>query len=264
MVMQALSTIVLLQQFSVMDKKLDAIKGSIDKMLARQEVTKVAELFAAISIVDEIYLQYGQAGRFSTDMLIRLALAERDASILSRRYEMLENSEDRNSTANDFANYGTFCTMLASFLNLRVKYLRTSVDIQENPQFVQRSSESFVALLKDDISLWDKLLNKSKKLKSDIEEMETQKENAKGLQRIVQIPKEKELSRKKDEYANALEKERVILNDFHSLIDIAKQVSETTSTQALPTLVYWHDYEGEHCIATNEQILVPVGSVKIP
>ena len=264
MVMQALSSIVLLQQFSAMDKKLDAIKGSIDKMMARQEVTKVAELFAAISIVDEIYLQYGQAGCFSTDMLIRLALAERDASILSRRYEMLENSEDKYSTDNDFANYDTFCTMLASFLNLRVKYLRTSVDIQENPQFVQRSSESFVALLKDDISLWDKLLNKSKKLKSDIEEMETQKEKAKGLQKIAQIPKEKELSRKKGEYANALEKERVILNDFHSLIDIAKQVSETAITQTLPTLVYWHDEEGEHCIATNEQILLPVGSVKIP
>ena len=104
MVMQALSSIVLLQQFSAMDKKLDAIKGSIDKMLARQEVTKVAELFAAVNIVDEIYLQYGQTGRFSTDMLIRLALAERDALILSRRYEMLENSEARNSTANDFAN----------------------------------------------------------------------------------------------------------------------------------------------------------------
>jgi len=77
----------------------------------------------------------------------------------------------------------------------------------------------------------------------------------KGLQKIAQIQKEKELSRKKDEYANALEKERAILNDFHSLIDIAKQVSETTITQTLPTLVYWHDDVGEHCIATNEQIL---------
>ncbi|OGX22118.1 MAG: hypothetical protein A3K54_02890 [Omnitrophica WOR_2 bacterium RBG_13_44_8] len=264
MVMQALNSVVLLQQFNAMDKKLDAIKGSIDKILARQEVTKVAELFAAVNIVDEIYLQLGQAGRFSTDMLIRLALAERDALMLSRRYEMLENCEARNSTAYDFANYDTFCTMLASFLNLRVKYLRTSVDIQENPQFVQRSSESFAALLKDDINLWDKMLHKSDEMKSDIEEIAAQLENVKGLQRIAQKSKEKELSRKKDEYANAMEKERVILKDFHTLIDIAKQISETTSTQALPTLVYWHDDVGEHCIATNEQILDAVGSGKIP
>ena len=160
--------------------------------------------------------------------------------------------------------YDTFCTMLASFLNLRVKYLRISVDIQENPQFVQRSSESFAALLKDDINLWDKLLNKSEKMKSDIEESAAQLEKANLLERIAQISKEKELSRKKDEYTNAMEKERVILKDFHSLIDNAKQISETTSTQALPTLVYWHDDVGEHCIATNEQILEPVGSVKIP
>ncbi len=254
MVMQALSSIVLLQQFRAMDKKLDAVKGSIDKMLARQEVTKVAELFAAVNIVDEIYLQYDQAGRFSTDMLIRLALAERDASILSRRYEMLENSEAKNSNSNDFASYDTFCTVLASFLNLRVKYLRTSVDIQENPHFVQHSSENFAALLKDTINLWDKLLHKSDEIKSDIEESAARLDNANLLERITHS-KEKELSRKKDVYTNAMEKERVILKDFHTLFDNAKQISETISSQVLPTLVYWHDDLGEHCISTNQQIL---------
>ena len=258
MAVQALSSVVMLQQFSAMDKKLDAIKGSIDKMLARQEVTKVAELFAAVHIVDEIYLQYGQAGRFSTDMLIRLALAERDAMILSRRYEMLENSESNDLAANDFANYDTYCTMLASFLNLRVKYLRTCVDIQENPQFVQRSSEGFATLLKDNIILWDKLLHKSEKMKSDIEEFAAHLEKAKGLKKIAKLPKERELSRKRKLYTDAMEKERVILKDFHSLIDAAKQISETANTQAFPTLVYWRDDEGEHCIATNEQINVEI------
>ena len=255
MAMQALSTVVMLHQFNAMDKKLDAIKGSIDKMLARQEVTKVAELFAAVHVIDEIYLQYGQTGHFSTDMLIRLALAERDAMILSRRYEMLENSEASNSAVNDFANYDTYCTVLASFLNLRVKYLRTSVDIQENPQFVKSSSESFAALLKNSIVLWDKLLSKSAKMKDDIKEFEAQREKAKGFQKITQGSKEKELSRMKDEYTAFMEKERVILKDFHTLIDVAKQVSETANTQVLPTLLYWHDEEGEHCIATNEHIL---------
>ena len=168
---------------------------------------------------------------------------------------MLENSANRNSTANNFANSDTFCTMLASFLNLRVKYLRISVDIQENPQFVQRSTESFSALLKDDINLWDILLSKTKKMKNDIDEITAQleKENF-----IAKRSKEKELSRKKDEYANAMEKERVILLDFHTLIESAKEISDTTITQAPPTLVYWHDDEGEHCIATNEQILEPI------
>jgi hypothetical protein len=256
MAMQTLSSVVILQQLSAMDKKLDVIKGSIDKMLARQEVTKIAELSAAIKIVDEIYLQYNQTGRFSTDMLIRLALTERDALILSKRYEMLENSKAGDSTINDFtANYDTYCTVLASFLNLRAKYLRVGVDIQENPQFVRRSSESLAALLEDYIGLWDRLLHKSDKMKSDIEEITVQLGGAKGLQKITQISKEKELSRKKDEYTAAMEKERIILKDFHSLIDAAKRISETASAQEPPTLIYWRDRDEEHCFATSEQIL---------
>lgn len=255
MAMNVLSTVAILHQLGAMDKKLDAIKASIDKMLARQEVTKVAELFAAVHTVDEIYFQYGQAGRFSTDMLIRLALTERDAMILSRRYEMLENSETSNSATNDFANFDTYCTVLASFLNLRVKYLRTCVDIQENPQCVQHSSESFAELLKNNITLWDKLLSKSEKMKSEIDESAARLDNASGLQKITQASERKELARKKEEYTAAMENERIILTDFHSLIDTARLISETASTQELPTLIYWHDEEGEHCIATNEQIL---------
>jgi hypothetical protein len=55
-----------------------------------------------------------------------------------------------------------------------------------------------------------------------------------------------------------MEKERVILKDFHTLIDIAKQISESAGTQMLPTLLYWQDDEGVHCIATHEQILSAV------
>ena len=253
MAMQALSTVVMLQQFSAMDKKLDAIKGSIDKMLARQEVTKVAELFAAIHIVDEIYAQYGQAGCFSTDMLIRLALAEHDAMRLSRRYEMLENTGASDPDAKGFDNYDTYCTMLASFLNLRVKYLRTCVDVQENPHFVQHSAEGFAALLKDNIQLWDTLLHRSDEMKDSIVELSAKLGNANVLQKFA---KGKELSRKVDEYAATKENERVIMEDFHTLIDSAKQMSKAESAQELPTVLYWRDDEGEHCIATNEQILV--------
>lgn len=254
MAMQALSTVVMLQQFSAMDKKLDAIKSSIDKMMARQEVTKVAELFTAVHIVDEIYLQYGQTGRFSTDMLIRLALAERDAMGLARRYEMLEDSGSGDADAAGFDNYDSYCTMLSSFLNLRIKYLRTSVDIQENPQFVQRSSEGYAALLKYNIGLWDKLLHRSDKMKAEIDDLTAQLEGA-GILRITWVETEKRLTRKKEEYTATMERERGILQDFHSLIETAKQLSETTDTQELPTLLYWRDNEGEHCIATNEQVL---------
>jgi len=252
MAMQVLSTVVMLQKLGAMDKKLDAIKGTIDKILVRQEVTKVAELFAAVQMVDEIYAQYGQTGRFSTDMLVRLALAERDAMILSRRYQMLENAGANDADISSFDNHDAYCTILASFVNLRVKYLRTCVDVQENPQFVQRSSENFSALLRDNVVLWDTLLHRSDKMKEDIAALEAKRNNANPLQKLTI---EKELTQRRKILSATRGNERDIMADFLVLIDSAKQISETATTQALPTVVYWCDDKGEHCIATNEQIL---------
>ena len=250
---QALSSVVMLQQFSMLDKKLDSIKVSIDKMLARQEITKIAELFTAVHIVDEIYLQYKETGFFSTDMLIRLSLAERDTMILSRRYVMLESS---NSDVTD-TYCDTYCAMLASFLNLRVKYLRTCVDVQENAQFVWRSSENFNDLLKESVVLWDELSNKSKKVKENVDVLNEKAKNANLIQKLTGDTSKK-LAQENKKYTDTLEKERVILEDFLALIDIAKQFSQDSKSQMPPTLLYWCDNEGEHCIATNEQILEAV------
>jgi hypothetical protein len=142
--------------------------------------------------------------------------------------------------------------VLASFLNLRVRYLRTCVDVQENPQFVQRSSESLTALLRDNIILWDNLLNKSGEMKDEIKDLEDKRKNANPLQKFNI---EKDLKRKMEVFNATTAKERAVIEDFLLLIDSAKKVSETTNTQTLPTVIYWHDNEGEHCIATNEQVL---------
>lgn len=256
MAMQALSTVVLLQQFTKLDKKLDTIKASIDKMLARQEVTKVAELFATVHIVDEIYAQYDKTGSFSTDMLIRLALAEQTAMELSRRYVMLENSGDGDIRDNAFDSHDTYCTMLASLLELRIKYLRTCVDVQENPQFVEDSSKAFSDLLKADIILWDGLLNKSTEMKDEIKALEDKLESANPLQKMnIQ----KDLKRKTELHNAAIAKERAIISEFLLLIDSAKKLSDITSTQGnVPTILYWCDNNGEHCIAANEQVIATV------
>lgn len=261
MAMQVISSVVMLQQFNSIDKKLNKIKGSIDKMIARQEVTKVAELLAAVAMVDEIFLQFGQTGYFSIDQLIRLALAERETMVLVRRYQMLKEPGVNNSSTNDYVNYDTYCTMLASFLNLRVKYLRTCVDVQENPQFIRHSSKNFETLLNHVISLWDELLHEADKIQ---EEIDRRKEKLNQLKNIDLINKNKldnEIKNFERKYTAALEIENVIMKDFYSLMDIMKQMPETPSLQALPTLVYWRDNEGEHCIATNEQLLETVDNI---
>ncbi|GHU55277.1 hypothetical protein FACS1894132_11150 [Clostridia bacterium] len=246
--MQALSSIVILQQFNALHKKLDSIRESIDKVLIRQEATIVGELFSAVSITDEIYEQYSKSGSFSTDMLVRLALTERDAIRLSVRYNILENMQDDNNTNSDI-----YLMVLASFLHLRVKYLRTCVNLQENPSFMKHSSESFKETLHDNLSLWNKLIRRPAEIKSEIDKIEKRLEVGKIQQMARKITLDKELTKLKDEYTSSLSLVNNIQSDFYQLIEDVKKMVETDSeNQEMPTLLYWKDEDGTHCIATNE------------
>ncbi|MCE2142253.1 hypothetical protein GRC93_17715, partial [Streptococcus thermophilus] len=72
-------TIAIMEQFKVVNKKLDIIQKEMNQILLRQEITSIADLSSAIDIVDELYTQHSTIGHFSQDMIIRLALVERDA-----------------------------------------------------------------------------------------------------------------------------------------------------------------------------------------
>lgn len=53
--MQAMSTIAIMEQFKVVNKKLDIIQKEMNQILLRQEITSIADLSSAIDIVDELY-----------------------------------------------------------------------------------------------------------------------------------------------------------------------------------------------------------------
>ena len=140
---QALNTAVMMQQFKQVDRKLDTIKHTLDKAIARIEATHAGELLSASRIVDDVYRQYSLEGAFSNDMLIRLALAERDVRALASRFRQLvesrasTNFEDLREVQQ--ANFDAHSAMLGSFLELRIAYLRVCVDMQENPKSVESS-----------------------------------------------------------------------------------------------------------------------------
>ena len=70
---QALSTAVMMQEFKLVDQKLDTIKSTLDRAIAQIEATHAGELLAASRIVDDVYRQYDLEGAFSNDMIVRLA-----------------------------------------------------------------------------------------------------------------------------------------------------------------------------------------------
>lgn len=268
MAIQALNTAVMLKQFEQVDRKLDAIKSTLDKAIARSEATHAGELLTASSIVDEVYRQYELAGAFSSDMLIRLALAEYDVRRLAERFRYLVDTHtiaEIDEIADvQRANYDAHSAMLASFLDLRIAYLRVCVDMQENP----KSVDSSVGQLKDKIGavtdFWQQLLNRSDALREAINEREMLLNDMNWAERHLPgfiggrgAAAEKKLRALKEAYVSTMESELAIIEGFYSLIQSAKQTlnaldASKAGLNSAPTLVYWQDETGEHSFSTEQ------------
>lgn len=268
MAMQAMSAVVMLQQFHNLDKKLDAIKQTLDTAIARSEATLAGELIAASRIVDEVYTQYELSGTFSTDMLIRLALAERDVSRLAERFRYLVDAhqiEDVDDIADvQRANYDAHSSMLASFLGLRIAYLRVSVDVQENPTSVSSSVAALKSRIGDDVEYWERLLQRSGKVSDAIRDREKKLSDMNWVTRHAPefvggkgAAAQKRLDALKDAYVATLQSELALTRGFDSLIQSTRDTlrvleSPKVESDASPTMVYWKDEDGEHSFYSHQ------------
>ncbi|MBO1031388.1 hypothetical protein IPV09_08565 [Tessaracoccus sp. SD287] len=262
---QVLNTAMMMQQFEQVDRKLDTIKNTLDRAIARIEATHTGELLASSYTVDDVYSQYSLEGSFSQDMLVRLALAERDVRALAARFRQLVEARTTTNGAElsevQQANYDAHSAMLASFVALRVAYLRVCVDMQENPKSVGASMERLKDVIEDGIVFWQRLQNRSRILKKEIRELEKKLHdmnwtNVLGGERTNL---EKELVKRKAAYTATMESEREIMSEFHSLIESAQATSKAletvTPTIGSPTLVFWKDETGEHSFVTEQKLL---------
>ncbi|UOR00393.1 hypothetical protein MUN77_09430 [Leucobacter allii] len=264
---QALNTAVMMQQFKQVDQKLDTIKSTLDKAIARIEATHAGELLAASRIVDDVYLQYSIEGSFSHDMLVRLALAERDVRALAARFRQLVNARGTaildDPAEVQQANYDAHSAMLASFVELRISYLRVCVDMQENPKSVNSSLKQLKVVIDDGIVFWEQLQDRSRALKSEIDNIEGKLNDmnraVRDFPRGEGATHKKKLAKLKTAYTSTMESEREIMSEFHSLIESArntrKALDEPAGEKTSPTLVYWKDETGEHSFVTEQNLI---------
>src|SRR5699024_7281217 len=265
--LQALNTAMMMQQFQQVDRKLDAIKHTLDTVIARAEATHAGELLAASAVVDEVYRQYELEGQFSQDMLIRLSLAERDVRALAVRFRhLVEAHRDMNveePAEVQQANYDAHSAMLSSFLDLRISYLRVCVDMQENPKSVTSTVEMLKTKIDDSTVFWTYLLERSQLLKVRIDELEASLDDMNMAERLTKFiggrgtSTETSLEQLRSAYTATMESERKIMKGFHSLIESAEKTrKELDAPQAAsdsePTLVYWKDEAGTHSFVTDQ------------
>ena len=259
MAMQALTAAVTLQQFKQVDQKLDTIKKKLDEAVAREEATITAELLSASDIADEVYRHFQANGEFSNDMLIRLAMAERDVRRVALRARFLVDAHTIEDATDEVkihrANYDAQSAMLATFLELRVAYLRLSVDMQENPKSVPDSVEQLQVTLEDGAALWDQLLHRSSEIKKELGKIKDKRNDMNPL--VRKLNRERAIDSLEAAYTLTLESEKRISQGFDALIRDAQETLEaikqrTTRNSAPPALLYWQDETGDHCIYTNE------------
>lgn len=271
--MQAIQTAIILQQFKQVDRKLDAIKSTLDESIARSEATYAGELIAASDIVDEVYRQYELTGSFSQDMLIRLALSERDLRALTQRFRFLVDGHSIDQIDDiasvQRANYDAHSAMLSSFLELRISYLRVCVDMEVNPKAASASVERLKSKIETDVEFWEKMMQRSASLRDAIAERESKLSDMNFVEKA--IPEfiggrgpaaERKLRALKDAYTSTLVSELEIVKGFDALIRSAKDtLAELQNPQptlaSSPTLIYWQDETGEHSFSTEK---ISVGS----
>lgn len=267
MAVLVLNTAMTMQQFRQVNEKLDSIKRALDAAAARTEATHVGELVAASKVVDEINEQYEQAGSFSVDMLVRLAIAERDVRRLAERYSYLVKSQEFTDI-NDVAdvqqlNYDAHSAILASFLDLRIAHLRVGVDLQDHPASMTIATRRLKATVEGNITLWEFLLHRSEDMRKAMENVrehfDDQNWVAKHLPGFAGGKGHSQalkLSAMKDGYVAILESEKAIMEGFSALIQSSKETlnqleAPATDAENSPTLVCWDDENGKHSFATD-------------
>lgn len=257
----ALSTAVTMRQFDLMDRKIDEVRATLDRLLARYEAEMTAQLITASSVIDEVQHQYESAGGFSQDMLVRLALAERDLRIAAQRARVLADSYDiehiQDADAAKRANHDIQAAIFTTFVELRAAYLRVGVDIQENPGTVATSRSRLAQTLSESLSLWDKLLGRATQLEERIGRQETALKDRNLLQKLASSEK-KELESLQEALRETQKAERAIIDGLgplkHDIASTLEQL-ESSDQKKQGTLVYWQDDDGEHAFTTSEELL---------
>ncbi|MFR0637948.1 hypothetical protein ACPROK_01055 [Glutamicibacter soli] len=264
---QALATAVIMQQFKSVDRNLQLIKKKLDDVVIRAEMTEVAQLLVASRVIEDIYVQFEAAGAFSQDMLIRLALAEKDVNSIAEKFRWLVEKHDE-ATLMDYdaseSNRDANNALLATFLGIRISYLRVGVDLQENPKSTSRSAQALRDKLRQEIEFWEKILDRDKKFKDQMASLKSEIDDQNGVLKAFKSRQgdslENLLKRADDAHRATLENGKFMATEFSNLVSSAKDMLHSFERMdpkelAATALVYWKDDTGEHSFAVDAQEL---------
>ena len=117
---------------------LERIESLVRQLLAQELAEDSALLVSAMQRLEDIAAEFEGCGRFTEEMKIRLALAERDLDVLHHKYEILSGLEVGNQAGVVLGVFRTQLFAVSSIANIRVDRLRFKLALQDNPEYVAR------------------------------------------------------------------------------------------------------------------------------
>lgn len=165
---QALSTIMVLQQFKTVNEKLDKMQQEVSRILQRYEATFIGELISAGSRLEALEKEHDISSKFTNDMAMRLALIEDKVNPIFERYRYLYDTQIIDKTLSveelEFKNSDAYMATLLSILDLRIDILRLKLTLQENPAFLRTFATSLVEKAIRYQMLWNNIENSPKQV----------------------------------------------------------------------------------------------------
>ena len=193
---------------------LERIESLVRQLLAQELAEDSALLVSAMQRLEDISAEFEGCGRFTEEMKIRLALAERDLNVLHHKYEILSGLEVDDQTGAELGVLRTKLFAMSSIADIRVDRLRFKLALQDNPEYFDRRFSMMISKIAvyeasfgylaettplkqrqdelqkavDDMGFLMKNVFARQKFKKTIAEIEATAEKVKQIQEILSSP----------------------------------------------------------------------------
>lgn len=264
MAFQALTTIMLMQQFSMVSEKLDKMQQDVSRILQRSEATFIGELVSASTRLDAIENEYKITLNFSDDMRMRLALVEDKVNSYFERYRYLYEIQhiDRSLKVETlkFKNIDAYMATLLSILDLQIDMLRIKLTLQENPAFVRTLVNGLSEKIEKYQALWTSIESNPKNVEELTQSLSEsilamngwQKHMPRWLGGKREVRKATESTKEALIGSNTRSKTEYMVETARAAKDFGKSVTNSAQQVAL---LYWQDENGEHSYYTNDLVI---------
>jgi hypothetical protein len=266
---QAITTVMLMNQFKGIHERLDHIEKSISRIIQRSEATYVGEIISGLNRIEELEHQFSICNKFTQDMMIRLALAEDKVNPIFERYKFLYQTQfiDQSATIEElkFKQNDAYFAIILSILDLRIDLLQLKLAIQENAGYMKYSADRLVSKVDHYRQLWHEIgmnprlvetvATELKEIIDGMNQWEKTIPTCFGGKRSKRVEAEKKIPHLKkhaESSTKAFKEELVLATQY------GKELRKDLAVPQHMNLIYWRDQLGEHSYYTSDLELLPV------